>query len=948
MPVKKAPRLAQLKGEALGTKATQSRLYYAESTKKTLMNTLAKLNPFKSIKPPTADSNSLTKRVGEEDMIHLTDLTEASLLDNLKRRYDEDLIYTRVHSILVAINPFKTLPIYSAHIVKMYVGKPMNQLPPHIFGVTEAAYSTMRAEGQNQSIIISGESGAGKSESCRLSLQFLSGRTDHLAANKGDSALVETMILETVPVLEALGNAKTVRNNNSSRFGKYIEIQFNKAGLICGARITQYLLEKSRVCFQAQSERNYHIFYQMTEGADAGEKASLKLGGANDYAYLKQSGCIALEGVDEKEEWRQFKQGLTVLKITEQKEIFEILAAILHLGNIKVDKAGEKGAISENDPGLVAAAELLQMPPAVLKKGLLEKQVTMGAEKITMNLSVEQASASRDALAKVLYSNLFDWLISRMNAIIHRADATNFMGILDIFGFENFAVNSFEQFCINFANERLQHFFNHHIFKMEQEEYDREKIDWSSIDFKDNQKCIDLIEGMRPPGILPLLDEDSRFPKATDVTFLQKITSLDKNPHWARAPVKDKTPKFGVNHYAGVVYYSVHKFLEKNRDQVPEHFPIMFKTNPNKVVQILFQETSEPAPPAAPAGKGARPGARPKARQTPTVGANFKKQLGELMQLLGSTSPFFVRCVKPNMAKTPNTWDEKNIGEQLAYSGMYETIKIRRMGYPTRYSFSDFVFRYKCLAPSACASAQTLVAAIQKTLKEPKGVQAGVSKVFMRYDEHEELEKRRGIALREHAVTLQTWWRMIQLRIKFLRRRKAATVVQDTYKQFSSFQFLDKAVDAIMGKMNLAAEQAKLEAKRREEEAAKQAAAAAAVPAPAAAIAAAPAAVVAPPPAKGRLALLEDEVARLQKELRTLQQQRIAGSDAPAKAEFIGTGTGSGRKSKRATRRRREVECFQEMLWTVMDGLGDEEIMKRALNKDELLVERTLGMLWNN
>jgi len=950
---------------------TMSRMYYQQSTKKSLVNVTMKLNPFQSVKPPSDDV--LFKHVGEDDMIKMNNLTSESLLDNLKRRYESDIIYTRVHTILVAINPFKMLPIYSAHILKKYVGKQIHSMPPHVYGVTESAFTSMRTDRVNQSLIISGESGAGKSETCRLALQYLSGRTDK--GNNTTSANVETMILETVPVLEAFGNAKTVRNNNSSRFGKYIEIQFDNHGSICGARITSYLLEKSRVCWQAETERNYHIFYQMTEGASAEEKARYKLGGAMDYNYLNKSGCIKLGDVVESAEWEQFKQGLSVLKIVEdQPAIFSILAAVLHLGNIDVKKAGEKASIDDNDPALVVAAQLLSIKPSELKQGLLQKVAFMGREKVTMQLNFVDAVACRDALAKILYSKLFDWLLAQINHNIHRPDSATFMGILDIFGFENFKRNSFEQFCINFANERLQHFFNHHIFKMEQEEYDREKIDWSSIDFKDNQKCIDLIEGMRPPGIIPLLNEESNFPKGSDVSFLRKVTeSLGKQKHLVKANVKEKTPMFGVDHYAGHVMYETAGFLDKNRDTVPDHFPTMFQTNPNTVLKVLFQVTPAEAPSAGPGKRGGKGGGRT------TVGSNFKKQLGDLMQVLSSTSPFFVRCIKPNATKTPNNFDDAYISEQLTYSGMFETIRIRRMGYPQRYTHADFIHRYKCLNPSASGDVKSLVTALAGTVKDPKGIQVGLTKVFMRFDEHRELESRRGEALKGHAVKIQAWWRMVVVMTAFRRKKAAAFVVQNVFRKWRAWNALKQLNAAVMKKLQLDNQAKKLEEERRRkeaEEARKKAEEAAALQraeqeaarkqAEAEAArqraeqeaarkqqAAALAAQRAQAESAAKQAAAQEDTAARQKEAAMLKQIAELKASIAAERENVKAGKRAKRPSapgggmnaqqRKRERRRREEEYFQNMLWTVMDGFGDEEIVKRALSKDEMLVEAALN-----
>ncbi|GAM28344.1 hypothetical protein SAMD00019534_115200 [Acytostelium subglobosum LB1] len=697
-----------------------------------------------------------------EDMITLSNLTENSLLRNIKSRYGKRLIYTYTGSILVAVNPYEILPIYTPDIVKSYFNKQRGSLPPHIFAIADAAYSSMFEDRKNQSIIISGESGAGKTESTKLIIQYLAART-----NKHSQ--VEQMIVESSPILEAFGNAKTVRNNNSSRFGKFIEIQFNTDGYICGARIINYLLEKSRIAVQAKSERNYHIFYQLLAGASEELKSKLCLGTAEQYQYLNQSGCIQIDRVNDAEDYEHVRYAMNVLGMPEdiQNTIFTVLAAILHIGNLQFAKyektPGAEGSRVTNQDTLKIVANLLQLEPAKLETSLTIRHVLIKGQKFVIPLKVNEAEDTRDSFSKALYGNA----------------NTTFIGVLDIFGFENFAKNSFEQFCINFANEKLQQHFNQHIFKLEQEEYEKEKINWSKITYNDNQECLDLIE-KRPLGILSLLDEECRFPQASDTTLLEKLHANHEKHTYYEKPKLSKTT-FVVKHYAGEVSYITQGFLDKNKDTLADDLLIMLQTCKNKFLVQLFTPKDQSGD-----DEGDKGGSTNTMKKKTTAGGQFKTQLQSLVNILSSTSPHYVRCIKPNSVKEPLTFDDDLVQAQLRYAGMMETIRIRKTGYPIRHTLKEFRDRYLLLSPGAlnpdhkttCASLIKRVTAQEYPGIDPTEWQLGVTKVFIRDPQFRKLEEYRKVKLIKHVLLIQATYRMHRLRRRFLEVRAASVFLQ--------------------------------------------------------------------------------------------------------------------------------------------------------------------------
>uniref|UniRef100_A0A087Y707 Myosin VIIAa n=1 Tax=Poecilia formosa TaxID=48698 RepID=A0A087Y707_POEFO len=717
---------------------------------------------------------------GVEDMIRLGDLNEAGILRNLLIRYREKLIYTYTGSILVAVNPYQLLPIYTADQIRLYTNKKIGEMPPHIFAIADNCYFNMQRNNRDQCCIISGESGAGKTESTKLILQFL-------AAISGQHSWIEQQVLEANPILEAFGNAKTIRNDNSSRFGKYIDIHFNKRGAIEGAKIEQYLLEKSRVCRQAYDERNYHIFYCMLKGMTADEKKKLGLSKATDYTYLTIGKCTVCDGRDDLKEYSNIQSAMKVLMFTEKEnwEISKLLAAILHMGNLRYEARTYDNLDAcevVRCPHLTTAATLLEVDCKDLMNCLTSRTLITRGETVSTPLSMEQALDVRDAFVKGIYGRLFVWIVEKINAAIYKPTSSQpkalrrSIGLLDIFGFENFTINSFEQLCINFANENLQQFFVRHVFKLEQEEYNLENINWQHIEFTDNQDALDMI-AIKPMNIISLIDEESKFPKGTDTTMLNKLNFQHKLNTNYIPPKNNYETQFGIQHFAGVVYYETRGFLEKNRDTLYGDIIQLVHSSKNKFIKQIFQ---------ADVAMGAET-----RKRSPTLSSQFKRSLELLMRTLSVCQPFFVRCIKPNEYKKPMLFDRELCVRQLRYSGMMETIRIRRAGYPIRYTFVEFVDRYRVLMPGVKPAYKqedlrgTCQRIAEAVLGKDDDWQMGKTKIFLK-DHHDMLlEIERDKAITDKVILIQKVVRGFKdSRSNFLRMRKSALLIQKTWRGY--------------------------------------------------------------------------------------------------------------------------------------------------------------------
>uniref|UniRef100_A0A8C2YKT7 Unconventional myosin-XV n=1 Tax=Chinchilla lanigera TaxID=34839 RepID=A0A8C2YKT7_CHILA len=715
------------------------------------------LNKMHSIRNlPSVRSREQRREDGVEDMTQLEDLQETTVLSNLKTRFERNLIYTYIGSILVSVNPYQMFGIYGPEQVQQYSGR----------ALVSGASRGKRLHLTLPLCPLSGESGSGKTEATKLILRFLA------AMNQKRDVIQQ--ILEATPLLESFGNAKTVRNDNSSRFGKFVEI-FLEGGVISGAITSQYLLEKSRIVFQAKNERNYHIFYELLAGLPAQLRQAFSLQEAETYYYLNQGGNCEILGKSDADDFRRLLAAMEVLGFSseDQDSIFRILASILHLGNVyfeKYETDTQEVASVVSAREIQAVAELLQVSPEGLQKAITFKVTETMREKIFTPLTVESAVDARDAIAKVLYSLLFSWLIARVNALVSPQQDTLSIAILDIYGFEDLSFNSFEQLCINYANENLQYLFNKIIFQEEQEEYIREQIDWREITFADNQPCINLIS-LRPYGILRILDDQCCFPQATDHTFLQKCHyHHGTNPLYSKP--KMPLPEFTIKHYAGKVTYQVRPRTAGRAQAL--RFPCRLETESTLwVVAHLF---SSHAPQAAPQRLG-KSSSMTRLYKAHTVAAKFQQSLLDLVEKMERCNPLFVRCLKPNHKKEPGLFEPDVVMAQLRYSGVLETVRIRKEGFPVRLPFQVFVDRYRCLVAlehSLPANGDMCVSVLSRLCTvTPNMYRVGVSKLFLKEHLHQLLESMREHVLNLAALTLQRYLRgfFIQRRFRSLRRK---------------------------------------------------------------------------------------------------------------------------------------------------------------------------------
>jgi len=681
-----------------------------------------------------------------EDMANMTYLNEASVLYNLKSRYGSGMIYTYSGLFCVAVNPYRRLPIYAQKIINCYKGKRKAEMPPHLFSVADNAYQCMLQDRENQSMLITGESGAGKTENTKKVIMYFA-NVAAAAAKKEDEAegqkkkgTLEDQIVQTNPVLEAYGNAKTTRNNNSSRFGKFIRIHFGPQGKIAGCDIEHYLLEKSRVTYQQSVERNYHIFYQLLTPANQHNFDSLLVSPDPAlYGFINQ-GCLTVDNIDDSEEMKLTDEAFDILGFTqdEKKSLYKCTASICHAGEMKFkQRPREEQAEADGTAEAEKVAFLLGVNPGDLLKGLLKPKIKVGTEYVTQGRNMAQVNFSVAALAKSLYDRMFKWLIFRCNKTLDTKHKKQFfIGVLDIAGFEIFDYNSFEQLCINYTNERLQQFFNHHMFVLEQEEYKKEGIDWEFIDFgMDLQAAIDLIE--KPMGILSILEEECMFPKASDKTFLDKLngTHLGKSKAYGKAGKpkgKQVQAHFELHHYAGSVPYNIESWLDKNKDPLNETVVQLLGHSKEPLVAYLFADGAAPADD----GKGGG-GKKKKSAAFQTISSNHKESLNKLMKNLYSTHPHFVRCIIPNEFKTPGEIDSHLVMHQLQCNGVLEGIRICRKGFPNRIIYSEFKQRYSILAPNAIpegfVDGKKVTGNILQALQlDPQEYRLGTTKVFFK------------------------------------------------------------------------------------------------------------------------------------------------------------------------------------------------------------------------
>ncbi|KAF7241516.1 Unconventional myosin-Vc [Varanus komodoensis] len=740
------------------------------------------INP--SALPPLRNPDIL---VGENDLTALSYLHEPAVLHNLKVRFVESkLIYTYSGIILVAMNPYKQLPIYGDAIIHAYSGQNMGDMDPHIFAVAEEAYKQMARNNKNQSVIVSGESGAGKTVSARYAMRYFA-----TVSRSSSNTRVEDKVLASNPITEAVGNAKTTRNDNSSRFGKYTEISFDRRYQIIGANMRTYLLEKSRVVFQSENERNYHIFYQLCASAQRPEFKHLKLASAEEFNYTNMGGNSLIEGVDDSANMTETRKTFSLLGLKEdfQMDVFKILAAILHLGNVQImSVSDERSSVRLDDKHLNIFCELLDLESDKMAQWLCHRKIITTSETVVKPMTKLQAVNARDALAKKIYSHLFDFIVEQINkALKFSGKQHTFIGVLDIYGFETFDMNSFEQFCINYANEKLQQQFNLHVFKLEQEEYMKENIPWTLIDFYDNQPVIDLIEAKM--GILELLDEECLLPQGTDENWLQKLYNnfLNKNPLFEKPRMSNSS--FIVQHFADKVEYKSEGFLEKNRDTVYEVLTEILKTSKFQLCANFFQDSPGPVSPFSSMikVKSAKVVIKsPNKQFRTTVGNKFRNSLYLLMETLNATTPHYVRCIKPNDEKVAFEFDCKRVTQQLRACGVLETIRLSSQSYPSRWTYIEFYSRYSILMAqhelSLVDKKQICKIVLQRLIQDPSQYQFGKTKIFFRSGQVAYLEKLRSDKLRQACIVIQKNIRGWLQRKKFLQVRQAAIIIQQYFR----------------------------------------------------------------------------------------------------------------------------------------------------------------------
>ncbi|XP_058615851.1 si:zfos-588f8.1 isoform X3 [Onychostoma macrolepis] len=848
-----------------------------------------------------------------EDLCNLPVLSEDSILNNLRIRFQKNKIYTYAGSILIAINPFKFLPIYNPKYVKMYENHQLGKLEPHIFAIADVAYYAMLRKHVNQCIVISGESGSGKTQSTNFLIHCLTA-----LSQKGYASGVERTILGAGPVLEAFGNAKTAHNNNSSRFGKFIQVNYLESGVVRGAVVEKYLLEKSRLVSREKNERNYHVFYYLLVGASEDERREFRLLQPEEYFYLKQQNFTIEDADDLRHDFERLQQAMEMVGFlpATKRQIFSVLSAILYLGNVTYSQksSGREEGLDVGPPEVLSTlSDLLKVKEELLVEALTKRKTVTVNDKLILPYSHSEAITARDSMAKSLYSALFDWIVLRINhALLNKRDMEESVsclsiGVLDIFGFEDFETNSFEQFCINYANEQLQYYFNQHIFKLEQEEYQAEGITWHNIDYTDNVGCIHLIS-KKPTGLLYLLDEESNFPHATDKTLLAKFKQQHQQNHYFVAtPVLE--PAFVILHFAGKVKYQIKDFREKNTDHMrPDIVALLRSSDRSYVRQLIgmdpvamfrwgilratvralaaFNEAGRHW--AAKTAGVVRPNSRvplgelqranvpiermyrdmhaqiinsikdlqldgedprkllqswgrlrfprhvlqknknPKTKQLipknlldsrslkfivglhdrttksllqlhkkkrpPSISAQFQTSLSKLLETLGKAEPFFIRCLRSNAEKKEMCFDEALIVQQLRYTGMLETVRIRRSGYGAKYTFQEFTEQFRVLLPKNATSLEDISSLLHRLGFDHTTYQIGKTKVYLKELERQKLQDLLHKDVMCKIIFLQRWFRAQMQRMELIRMREAAILIQRSWRSYRKEKFYQAVV----------------------------------------------------------------------------------------------------------------------------------------------------------
>ncbi|KAM8873575.1 unconventional myosin-If [Spinachia spinachia] len=711
------------------------------------------------------------KQSGVDDMVLLSKITEDAIVDNLKKRYMDDYIFTYIGPVLISVNPFKQMPYFTDREVEMYQGAAQYENPPHIYALSDNMYRNMMIDAENQCVIISGESGAGKT----VAAKYIMGYISKVSGGGSKVQHVKDIILQSNPLLEAFGNAKTVRNNNSSRFGKYFEIQFSRGGEPDGGKISNFLLEKSRVVSQNENERNFHIYYQMIEGANDQQKEGLGIMTPDYYCYLNQSGTYKVDGTNDCKDFQETMEAMQVIGIPSdnQTQVLQIVAGILHLGNITFIEAGNYGKVESTDL-LAFPAYLLGIDSSRLQDKLTSRKWSGKSESIDVTLNQEQATYTRDALAKALYARLFDYLVEAINKAIQKPHEEFSIGVLDIYGFEIFQRNGFEQFCINFVNEKLQQIFIELTLKAEQEEYVQEGIKWTPIEYFNNKIVCDLIENkLNPPGIMSVMDDVCATMHAkgegADGTLLQKLqAAVGTHEHF-----NSWNSGFVVHHYAGKVSYDIVGFCERNRDVLFPDLIELMQSSEYTFIRGLFPESLN-------TDKKSRP---------TTASSKIKRQANDLVNTLMKCTPHYIRCIKPNETKRPKDWEESRGRHQVEYLGLRENIRVRRAGFAYRRLFNKFLNRYAILTAETWPcwrgpEQQGVLHLLRSVNMDTDQYQMGRTKVFVKNPESlfllEEMRERKFDTF---ARIIQKSWRKYIARRKYEQMREEASDILHNSKE---------------------------------------------------------------------------------------------------------------------------------------------------------------------
>uniref|UniRef100_H2YYW9 Myosin motor domain-containing protein n=1 Tax=Ciona savignyi TaxID=51511 RepID=H2YYW9_CIOSA len=726
-----------------------------------------------------------------EDMAGMTFLNEASVLNNLRSRYESFMIYTYSGLFCVTVNPYKMLPVYAPYVISAYKGKRRTEMPPHLYSIADNAYTEMLMNRENQSMLITGESGAGKTVNTKKVIQYFALVAAFGGSQDDGKGTLEDQIVQCNPAMEAFGNAKTVRNDNSSRFGKFIRIHFGSTGLLASGDIEHYLLEKSRVIYQQEGERNYHIFYQIISGSKP-ELIDQLLVTKDPYDYRSISqGVVSVPSMDDGAELLLTDDAFRVLGFNQEEisGIYRLMAGIMHQQNMKFkNKQREEQAEPDGTEDADKVAYLFGLNSADFIKYLCHPRVKVGNEYVT------KGHYGIGALSKGLFGRHFDWLVKLINQTLStKLPRSFFIGVLDIAGFEIFDSNSFEQLCINFTNEKLQQFFNHHMFVLEQEEYKKEGIDWVFIDFgMDLAACIELIE--KPLGIMSILEEECMFPKASDDTFKEKLyqNHLGKSKAFGKPVKKTKyEAHFELYHYAGTVQYNICGWLEKNKDPLNNSVVDLYKKASMKLMQTIWEGYVSPEEAAS--GGGGKGGKRKKGGSFMTVSSLHRQSLNALMTNLRSTAPHFVRCLIPNERKCPGEMDSHLVLHQLRCNGVLEGIRICRKGFPNRVPYGDFKQRYRILNPNAAPEGQFMDSkkSSEKLLGSidinHEAYKLGHTKVFFRAGMIGKLEEMRDNKLSSIFKLIQARMRGMLMRReyqKMIERRQACRIIQSNLRAF--------------------------------------------------------------------------------------------------------------------------------------------------------------------